>query len=86
VAGAPLRRPKEGASRAGKLGFQASYGIFDDIVFGPGSTLAAGWYWKEEILKEESREDAEVRLEMRMGNGGLRHWPGRDLMRFILVL
>ena len=33
------------------------------LYLGPGCTLAAGWYWREEILRRESNKESQERGE-----------------------
>ena len=46
-----------------------SMGCLTTICFGPGTTLAAGWYWREEILKRGGSFENEERAGEENGRG-----------------
>ncbi len=43
--------------------FLLSAGALITLCFGPGCTLAAGWYWREEILRRESNKESQEGVE-----------------------
>jgi hypothetical protein len=43
--------------------FLLSIGALMTLCLGPGCTLAAGWYWREEILRRESNKESQERGE-----------------------
>jgi len=49
--------------------FLLSIGSLTTLCFGPGATLAAGWYWREEILKRGGRAKNEERIGEENGKG-----------------
>jgi hypothetical protein len=42
--------------------FLLSTGTLITLCLGPGCTLAAGWYWREEILRRESNKESQERV------------------------
>jgi hypothetical protein len=49
--------------------FILSMGCLTTVCFGPGATLAAGWYWREEIMKRGVGVEREKRVEDENGRG-----------------
>jgi hypothetical protein len=49
--------------------FLLSMGGLTTLCFGPGVTLAAAWYWREEILRRESNGEIETRVGDQNGRG-----------------
>jgi hypothetical protein len=49
--------------------FLLSMGGLTTLCFGPGVTIAAGWYWREEILRYENTGASEARVDDENGRG-----------------
>ena len=49
--------------------FLLSMGGLTTLCFGPGVTIAAGWYWREEILRYENTGASEARVGDENGRG-----------------
>jgi hypothetical protein len=62
--------------------FLLATGCLTAICLGPGFTLVAGWYWREEILEHQSTDGYEVRV----GDGEMISkifpWPSLDGVYF----
>jgi hypothetical protein len=59
--------------------FLLTTGALITLFLGPGCTLAAGWYWREEILRRESNKESQERVGETNGKGNYKKLARQSL-------